>query len=114
MVVSFMGLVEKKLQIEHVSEFEKLVGEEYLSGGKQLSKKVDIEFRNVSFQYPGTDRYVIKDVSFRLPAGEKICIVGENGAGKSTLFKLLLGFYEPCEGQILLMIRRLKNTILTV
>ena len=102
MVVSFMGLVEKKLQIEHVSEFEKLVGEEYLSGGKQLSKKVDIEFRNVSFQYPGTDRYVIKDVSFRLPAGEKICIVGENGAGKSTLFKLLLGFYEPCEGQILL------------
>ncbi len=102
MVVSFMGLFEKKLQIEHVSEFEKLVGEEYLSGGKRLSKKVDIEFRNVSFQYPGTDRYVIKDVSFRLPAGEKICIVGENGAGKSTLFKLLLGFYEPCEGQILL------------
>ena len=102
MVVSSMGLVEKKLQIEHVSEFEKLVGEETATGGKQLSKKVDIEFRNVSFQYPGTDRYVIKDVSFRLPAGEKICIVGENGAGKTTLFKLLLGFYEPCEGQILL------------
>lgn len=102
MVVSSMGLVEKKLQIEHVSEFEKLVGEESVTGGKQLCKKVDIEFRNVSFQYPGTNRYVIKDVSFRLPAGKKICIVGENGAGKSTLFKLLLRFYEPCEGQILL------------
>ena len=102
MVVSSMGLVEKKLQIEHVSEFEKLVGEETATGGKQLCKKVDIEFRNVSFQYPGTDRYVIKDVSFRLPAGKRICIVGENGAGKSTLFKLLLRFYEPCEGQILL------------
>lgn len=102
MVVSSMGLIEEKLQIEHVSEFEKLVGEENVTGGKQLCKKVDIEFRNVSFQYPGTDRYVIKDVSFRLPAGKKICIVGENGAGKSTLFKLLLRFYEPCEGQILL------------
>ncbi|MBD5491448.1 MAG: ABC transporter ATP-binding protein [Lachnospiraceae bacterium] len=102
MVVSSMGLVEKKLQIEHVSEFEKLVGEESVTGGKKLCKKVDIEFRNVSFQYPGTDRYVIKDVSFCLPAGKKICIVGENGAGKSTLFKLLLRFYEPCEGQILL------------
>lgn len=102
MVVSSMGLVEKKLQIENVSEFEKLVGEESATGGKQLCKKVDIEFRNVSFQYPGTNRYVIKDVSFRLSAGEKICIVGENGAGKSTLFKLLLRFYEPCEGQILL------------
>ncbi|MCM1234522.1 MAG: ABC transporter ATP-binding protein/permease [Ruminococcus flavefaciens] len=102
MVVSFMGLVEKKLQIEHVSEFEKLVGEEKVTGGKHLCKKVDIEFRNVSFQYPGTDHYVIQDVSFRLPAGKKICIVGENGAGKSTLFKLLLRFYEPCEGQILL------------
>lgn len=101
-VVSSMELVEKKLQIEHVSEFEKLVGEESAAGGKHLCKKVDIEFRNVSFQYPGTDRYVIKDVSFRLPAGKKICVVGENGAGKSTLFKLLLRFYEPCEGQILL------------
>ncbi len=102
MVGSAMGLVEKKLQIEHVSEFEKLVGEENTAGGKQLCRKVNIEFRNVSFQYPGTDRYVIKDVSFRLPAGKKVCIVGENGAGKSTLFKLLLRFYEPCEGQILL------------
>lgn len=102
MVESSMGLVEKKLQIEHVSEFERLVGEERGTGGKQLCKKVNIEFRNVSFQYPGTDCYVIKNVSFRLDAGKKICIVGENGAGKSTLFKLLLRFYEPCEGKILL------------
>lgn len=102
MVVSSMGLVEKKLQIEHVSEFEKFVGEESGTGRKQLCKKVNIEFRNVSFQYPGTDRYVVKNVSFCMPAGKKVCIVGENGAGKSTLFKLLLRFYEPSEGQILL------------
>lgn len=102
MVVSSMGLVEKKLQIEHVSKFERLVVEESTTGKKQLSKKVDIEFQNVSFQYPGTDCYVLKNVSFQLPAGKKICIVGENGAGKSTLFKLLLRFYAPSEGQILL------------
>ena len=102
MVVSAMGLVEKKLQIDHVAEFEKLVSEESGTGEKCLSKEVDIEFQHVSFKYPGTDRYVIRDISFHLPTGKKICIVGENGAGKSTLFKLLLRFYEPCEGQILL------------
>ena len=109
MVGSVMGLVERKLQIEHVSEFEKLVGEESGTEGKELCGKVDIEFQNVSFQYPGTDRYVIKDISFRLPAGKNICIVGENGAGKSTLFKLLLRFYEPCEGQILLNDRPIEE-----
>lgn len=102
MVVSAMGLFEKTLQIEHISEFEKLVSEEDRTGGKQLCKKVNIEFQNVSFCYPGTDKYVIKDISFKLPAGKKVCIVGENGAGKSTLFKLLLRFYEPSKGQILL------------
>lgn len=102
MVVSAMGLVEKKLQIEHVADFEQLVSEESGNGKRELGKEVDIEFQHVSFKYPGTDRYVIKDISFCLSAGKKICIVGENGAGKSTLFKLLLHFYEPCEGQILL------------
>ncbi len=71
MVVSAMGLVEKRLQIEHVAEFEKLVSEESENGGRQLGQKVDIEFRHVSFKYLETDRYVIRDISFRLPAGKK-------------------------------------------
>lgn len=59
-------------------------------------------FENVSFQYPGTDKFAIRNLSFHLRAGEKLALVGENGAGKTTLVKLLARLYEPSEGRILL------------
>jgi ATP-binding cassette subfamily B protein len=59
-----------------------------------------ITFRNVSFRYPGTDRWALQDVSVHLPAGSVVAVVGENGAGKSTLMKLLSRFYEPTAGRI--------------
>jgi ATP-binding cassette subfamily B protein len=60
-----------------------------------------IEFRDVSFRYPGSDRWVLRHVSLELRPGEKLAIVGENGAGKSTLVKLLMRLYDPTEGAIL-------------
>ncbi|HEX4383141.1 MAG TPA: ABC transporter ATP-binding protein, partial [Myxococcales bacterium] len=60
-----------------------------------------IEFRDVSFRYPGTDKWVLHGVNLKLAAGEKLAIVGENGAGKSTLIKLLMRLYDPTEGAIL-------------
>jgi len=60
-----------------------------------------IVFENVSFRYPGTERWTLRDVSFRIPAGSVIALVGENGAGKTTLVKLLCRMYEPTEGRIL-------------
>ncbi len=60
-----------------------------------------IVFDRVSFRYPGTDRWALRDVSFRIPAGSVIAVVGENGAGKTTLVKLLSRMYEPTEGRIL-------------
>src|SRR5499427_1770434 len=62
----------------------------------------DIEFQNVSFSYPGSDSYAVRNVSFRIAPGEKIAIVGRNGAGKTTLIKLLCRLYDPTEGRILL------------
>ena len=62
----------------------------------------DIEFKNVTFKYPNSDNVVLSNVSFKINRGEKIAIVGVNGAGKTTIIKLLLRFYEPNEGQILL------------
>ena len=59
-----------------------------------------IAFDHVSFRYPGTERLVLDDVSFTLPAGAVVAIVGENGAGKSTLVKLLCRLYAPDSGQI--------------
>ena len=60
-----------------------------------------IVFDRVSFHYPGTGRPVLRDVSFRIPAGAVIALVGENGAGKTTLVKLLCRMYEPTSGRIL-------------
>ena len=58
-------------------------------------------FENVSFKYPNGERWAIRDLSFHLPPGEKLALVGENGAGKTTLVKLLARLYEPTEGRIL-------------
>jgi ATP-binding cassette subfamily B protein/ATP-binding cassette subfamily C protein len=60
-----------------------------------------IEFRDVSFKYPGSDIWVLRDISLKLLPGEKMALVGENGAGKSTLIKLLMRLYDPTEGAIL-------------
>ena len=61
-----------------------------------------VEFDNVSFRYPGTERDVIRQVSFKLEPGETVVLVGLNGAGKTTLIKLLTRLYDPTEGRILL------------
>ena len=61
-----------------------------------------IEFQNVSFRYPGTQRDVLKNVSFQVDAGDTVVLVGLNGAGKTTLLKLLTRLYDPTDGRILL------------
>lgn len=61
-----------------------------------------IEFHNVSFQYPGSDIFAIKNLNLKLSCTKKLCVVGENGSGKSTFIKLLLRLYEPTSGEILL------------
>ncbi len=60
------------------------------------------EFRDVHFSYPDSDNDILKGVNFKISAGEKMAFVGQNGAGKTTLTKLLLRFYEPTSGEILL------------
>ncbi|WP_146550281.1 ABC transporter ATP-binding protein [Rummeliibacillus suwonensis] len=65
------------------------------------SKKGELVFENVSFQYPRTDRYVLKNISFTCKQGEKVAIMGATGSGKSTLLQLITNFYEVEEGRIL-------------
>lgn len=64
-------------------------------------KEACIEFEHVSFQYPDSDRFALKDISFTLHAGERLAIVGVNGSGKTTMIKLLCRLYTPSEGRIL-------------
>lgn len=63
---------------------------------------VELEFRNVSFKYPNTDRMILKNISLKLRQGETLSLVGVNGAGKTTFVKLICRLYEPTEGEILI------------
>lgn len=70
------------------------------SGGPAEARG-EIEFRGVSFRYPGTDRDAVSDVSFKARNGETVAIVGATGSGKSTLANLIPRFYDACSGQVL-------------
>jgi ATP-binding cassette subfamily B protein len=61
-----------------------------------------IEFRNVSFQYPGNSRLILDRLNFKLGPRERLALIGENGQGKTTIVKLITRLYDPTEGQILL------------
>lgn len=74
------------------------------NGNKKLNeiKEYNIEFRNVSFKYPKSEDYTLKNISLTINYGEKLSVVGLNGAGKTTFIKLLSRLYTPTEGEILL------------
>ncbi len=69
---------------------------------KRDDDRFEVEFRHVSFHYPGSKQDVLKDFSIRFRIGERLAIVGENGCGKTTVIKLLCRLYDPTEGEILL------------
>ncbi|MDT0647483.1 ABC transporter ATP-binding protein [Zunongwangia sp. F260] len=101
----FTAITESALYLQDYFEFLDLTYAENSSEGKlPLPKKIKkgFEFKNVGFKYPKSEMWVVRNINFQLKAGEKLAFVGENGAGKTTLIKLLLRFYEPTEGEILL------------
>ncbi len=69
---------------------------------KRMDNKYDIEFHNVSFKYPNTDKYALKDLNLKFKVGDRIAVVGMNGSGKTTMIKLLCRLYDPTEGYITL------------
>ena len=68
----------------------------------RMEDELYFEFVNVSFKYPGTEIYALKNINLKIKSGDRLAIVGANGAGKTTLVKLLLRLYNPSEGVILL------------
>lgn len=69
---------------------------------KRSDNEYEIEFRNVSFRYPGREEYAMRNFSLKLRIGERMAVVGKNGSGKTTMIKLLCRLYEPEEGEICL------------
>ena len=88
----------------YVEKFRRFMNakEKMISGKKTTiyENPVTIKFENVSFKYPGTDKYVLKNVNFEISPYKKIALVGYNGAGKTTLTNLLLRLYDVTEGAI--------------
>ena len=69
---------------------------------KRDDNEYEIEFRNVSFRYPGSDNWALRNLSLKMKVGEHLAVVGRNGSGKTTFIKLLCRLYDPTEGEILL------------
>jgi ATP-binding cassette subfamily B protein len=89
-------------EIKDVRAFIDSTGFVEKCGTRELNEKPTIEFKNVSFMYPGSADYILNDCSFRIESGEKIALVGLNGSGKSTIVKLMLRLYDASEGDILI------------
>ena len=98
-------LVDQTDRIQAMLEFMKVQNVLYkgtLPVEKRRDNQYAIEFHNVSFKYPGSDDYSLRNFSIKLNIGQKLAIVGMNGSGKTTMIKLLCRLYDPSEGMITL------------
>lgn len=95
----FYGYSDRIKRFKNFLSIENKISQE----GIQIVGKINnITFKNVYFKYPGSTEYTLKNVNFSVNSNEKILLVGENGAGKSTIIKLLLKFYKPDDGIIMI------------
>ena len=94
------------MEINVVREYFDYKEQFRFEGGIKLPDAVDgkyeIELKNVSFRYPNNDTDTLHNINLRIAPGEKVAVVGLNGAGKTTLIRLISGFYDPTEGEVLL------------
>lgn len=96
--------IDEFFSLEELPEREGLSKKERIPEGNRFSEKrtekeeAFVEFRNVTFGYD--ERKILKQLSFQVKQGERVTLMGRTGAGKSTILKLLLGFYEPQEGEV--------------
>lgn len=99
-------LHKQSLEISTLREFldypEPFAFEEGEPLEPDASKRYEIRLKDVSFKYPGAKEDTLKNLNITIKPGEKLAVVGLNGAGKTTLVKLICGFYDPTEGEVLL------------
>jgi ATP-binding cassette subfamily B protein len=102
LIHSAAEISDNQLRITYCRNFLAKKSRLEYSGSIRCAGNFDMEFKNVSFAYPGTSRKILDNCSFVIGEREKVAFVGANGAGKSTIVKLMLRFYDPDEGVVLL------------
>ncbi|KAG2343934.1 P-loop containing nucleoside triphosphate hydrolase protein [Suillus weaverae] len=113
--IPLSALANNLSEIRNLYEIENLQNkvvdgtEPFPENQQSLTSGISVEFRNVSFQYPGADRYALRDASFKIGAGQLCVVVGVNGSGKSTILKLISRTYDPTKGTILIDDRDIKT-----
>lgn len=108
---NFSKLYSESLEISTIREFLELPEQFLFEHGKALKpdkNNYEIELKNVYFRYPKAKDYTLHDFNLTIKSGEKLAVVGLNGAGKTTLIKLICGFLEPTDGEILLNGKNIK------
>ena len=99
---------DTRIKVQNVRSFEDTPIRVKDTGTEKLDQVRHLELKEVSFCYPGSDKLVLDHISFAIEENQKVALVGINGSGKSTLIKLLLRFYDPDEGQILINHRDIR------
>ncbi|KAB1438349.1 ABC transporter ATP-binding protein [Candidatus Galacturonibacter soehngenii] len=109
LILAVISIYDNKLRVKNIIELKEV--RNMIKNGSIILKDTfeSIEFRNVSFTYPFGVTKVLNDISFKIYAGQKIAVIGVNGAGKTTIIKLLLRFYDPDEGEILINNENIKK-----
>ena len=93
------------IHLKNLFEFLDIPNRKYqgtLPVEKRADNEYELEFRSVSFKYPGTDTYVLKNLNLKFNIGQRMAVVGMNGSGKTTMIKLLCRLYDPTDGEITL------------
>ena len=102
LINSFNTLMQTSEYIDLYKKYESFVPNDVRETERIRAKQIEIEFKNVSFMYPGSDCFALKNINLNIKTGSKVALVGENGSGKSTLCKLICRLYHPTEGSITL------------
>mgnify|MGYP001624037558 FL=1 len=111
-LAGFSTLNLQSMDLSTIREFLEIPELFLFEDGKHLKAEnipYEIELRNVRFRYPGAEQDTLHDLNLTIHAGEKLAVVGLNGAGKTTLVKLICGFYDPTEGEVLLNGQNIKQ-----
>lgn len=112
LIKNYQSLINNNIYLEKYFSYFDIPEEIELNHKSEIEESLDgytIEFKDVSFSYPNTKQFALKNISFVIRPGEKVAVVGKNGSGKTTMIKLLCRLYNPDDGEIYVNGQNIKD-----